>query len=230
MSIFYDVETAYPNEDSASGEQVLQSAAALGPYLSLDVLSTMHNMREQISEVFDRRGDLVVGATGPRMFDDHAGIAFPSRTFQWTAFDRTGCNAIRTFLDARKGRLVPFWVPTCAWDLCLAGDIASSMSTLLLRRSGYVDYFWPQVSRRYIVIWAPGGGLLRKITSASAVDSATEQIDLDSVTGMGLSARTPISYLTLCRLAEDLTKINWFSTWGCETSFKFVELPLEVPA
>ena len=73
--------------------------------------------------------------------------------------------------------------------------------------------------------------VLRKVTTGSPVDQATEQIGLDASVGVALPADgTVISFLVFCRLDEDLTRIQWFSTWGCEATIRFVELPLEVPA
>ena len=230
MSLFYDAEAVYPHEGYSSDAILLPLAPEGAWSPTLDVLSTKHNLREKISEVLDRRGDLVSGATGARVFDDHAGLALPSRTFQWTAFDRAACNALLAFLDARRGRLVPFWAPTCQSDLSLACDVLSSTASLLLRASGYTDYLWPQASRHYIVIWAPGGGILRKITSAVVVDAATERIGIDQETYVPLAASTVISFLTLCRMAQDTSTLTWFSPWGCEASLNFVELPHEVTA
>ena len=226
MSLLYDLTSAYPHEADPL------AAEAVTSYLGFDVLSVTHDMREAVSEAFGRRGEMVTGATGPRHFDDRGGVPFPVRSFLWTANDRTSCNAIRTFLDARKGRLVPFWVPTCCHDLRLAADAPDVASTLTIRRAGYLDFLYSQACRRYLAFFPPGGAMVvRKVTGGSTAGLTTEQVTLDSAAGVALPADgTVISYLVLCRLAEDLTTLRWFSTWGCEASIRFAELPREVPA
>lgn len=232
MSLLYDESEFYPHEETVGGGSGPVPPLAASPYLTYDVLDVRHDLREPIAESFGRRGQLVAGATGSRWVDDHGGVAFPTRSFLWTANDRTSCNAVRAFLDARKGRLAPFWVPTCCHDLRLSADTSDAASTLFIRRAGYLDFLFGQNCRRYLAVFPPGGAMvIRKVTTGSPVDAATEQIVLDAAVGVALpAAGTVISFLVLCRLAEDLTRIRWFSTWGCEATIRFAELPLEVPA
>lgn len=201
-------------------------------YLGLDVLPVTHNMREAIGESFARSGQLVESPVGRREFDDHAGIALPARSFLWTCPDRAAAVALRAFLDARRGRLVPFWAPTCVRDLELAADAVAGV-TLSVRRAGYYDYLWPLgAARRHLAIFPRGGAMLaRKVTDCVPVDAATETLTLDATTGVALAVgSTVISFLVLCRLAEDETEIGWVSTSACEARLRFAELPREVPA
>lgn len=201
-------------------------------YLGFDVLPVQHNMRENIAEAFARSGELVSSPTGKRVFDDRAGVALPTRTFQWTCLDRAAAVEMRAFLVARKGRAVPFWAPTCCWDLELAAD-APSGTSLTVKRAGYYDYLWSLgAPRRHLAIFPRGGAMLtRKVTDCVAADFTTETLTLDATTGVALAAaRTVISFLVLCRLADDLTDIDWSSPTLCEASLRFVELPREVPA
>lgn len=201
-------------------------------YLGFDVLAVRSNLREAIAESFGRRGSLIESPVGARDFDDHAGLPLPERSFLWTCVDRVACVQLRTFLDARKGRLVPFWTPTYCRDLQLVADAAAGV-TLTIRRAGYYDYlFSTGPARQYVAIF-PGGGepLLRKVTAATPLSSTTEQITLDATTGMTLlAARTSIAFLVLCRLADDFTEIEWHSISTCDAQLRFVELPREVPA
>lgn len=201
-------------------------------YLGFDVLPVKHNMRENIAEAFARSGELISSRAGKRVFDDHAGVALPTRTFQWTCVDRAAAVEMRTFLRARVGRAVPFWAPTCCWDLQLAAD-ASAGTSLTVKRAGYYDYLWSLgAPRRYLAIFPRGGAMLtRKVTDCIPADFTTETLTLDATTGVALAAAsTVISFLVLCRLAEDYTDIDWSNPSFCEASLRFVELPREVPA
>ena len=201
-------------------------------YRGYDVLPVTHNMRETIAESFGRRGQLVGSPVGQRSFEDEAAVPFPVRSFLWSCPDRAAVDVLRAFLDARKGRLVPFWAPTCCWDLRLVADAAPGL-VLNIARAGYGDLvFWGSAARQDVAIFPRGGAMLtRRVLSVSALDAATEQLSLESTTGVQLVAgATVISFLVLCRLAEDLTEIRWLSPNACEASIQFTELPREVPA
>jgi hypothetical protein len=202
-------------------------------YLGFNVLDAgVHNMREEIAESFGRLGTSLASPVGARTFDDQAGIPLPVRTFTWTAFSRVNCNAVRTFLDACQGRLNPFWVPTCCWDLPLAADVGAGASEMIVQRIGYRESIAGLPCRSYIAVFTRGQPMaIRKITGAAADTSITEKIAISATPGVPWpAASTVVSYLVLCRLADDITTIKWFSPNACEASIQFQEVPLEVPA
>lgn len=201
-------------------------------YLGYDVLEVTHNMGEAIAEAFGRQGELLENPAGRRAFDDHAGIPLPQRSFSWFAPDREAVVALRAFLVARKGRLTPFWTPTFAWDLVLAANALAAHTQITVRRTGYGQFLYSSPARRHLAIVPPGGPrLARKVTGLTDPGNGTEILQLDSAHGVDLSAAgTVISFLVLCRLAEDLTRIRWWGTDGAEADLTFQELPREVPA
>jgi hypothetical protein len=241
-------------------------------YLGIDVLDgAVHNLRDPISESFGRLGTLLENPTGRRAFDDHAGIAVPVRNFTWSATTRASCNALRAFLDARLGRLVPFWVPTYRWDLQLSQDVAATSANLFLEQAGYEQFLSLYSARHYLAVYPPGGTLqIRKIIVPVATDvvvpvpgdtvspdtfdefptgedgsgggsppvpavvtftGVTEKITIDANAGsLWPAATTVISFLTLCRLADDATPIKWWRPDFAEANIRFQEIPNEVPS
>jgi hypothetical protein len=202
-------------------------------YLGFNVLDAgVHNMRDEIAESFGRLGSPLDSTTGPRTFDDQAGIPLATRSFTWTAIGRTNCNAIRTFLDACQGRLNPFWVPTCCWDLPLAADVSTGSSEMIVQKTGYRESLAGIPARSYLAVFARGQAMaIRKVTGAAADTAITEKISISAVPPVPWpAASTVVSFLVLCRLAEDITTIKWMSPTICEAGIKFQEVPLEVPA
>lgn len=201
-------------------------------YKGFDVLDQApHNAREAIEESFSRHGTLLANPMGRRTFLDQAAVSFPMRTFQWTAGEREDCDALRAFLEARKGRLVPFWTPTFAWDLVLTRDVGAEASVLYTERSGYIEFLWAYPSRRDLAIVIPGQPfVLRRILTVETVGDEG-LLHLDAALGVAApAASTRVSFLVLCRLAEDMTELHWFRPEVCEAVIRFVELPKEVPA
>jgi hypothetical protein len=228
-----EVEVAFSLEPQTS-VAAPDSGALYGTQLDgIDVLTeAQHNARDEIRESFARVGALLDNPTGKREYDDHGGRAFPARNFLWTAPDRAACVRLREFLDARKGRLVPFWTPTFSWDLELAEDSPAESATLVIRRAGYGQFLWPVPARRRLAIFVPGQPMaLRKVISLET-GTTTETLHLDSAPGGTtlFAETTRICFLPLCRLAEDLTEITWSHTDHCEARIQFAEIPHEVPA
>jgi hypothetical protein len=202
-------------------------------YLGLELLEVLHNMRDPIAEAFGRQGDLLDNPTGRRVFDDHAGIPLPERSFSWTADGRAAVVALRTFLDAREGRRVPFWVPTCCWDLQLAEDGLAASQEILILRTGYGRFLYTSASRQHLALFPPGDAapLLRQVLDVVENGDGTETLQLDAQLGADLPASTTmISFLVLCRLAEDLVRISYWGTALANAELPFRELPHEVPS
>ena len=202
-------------------------------YLGYPVLdAATHNMRESISESFARIGTMVENPTGRRTFDDHSSLAFPSRSFTWSATTRAECVALRAFLDACQGRLNAFWVPTYCLDLPLALDGSHLSSTLTIQKIGYLEGLAGVNARSYLAVRCPGQAMvIRRITGAAAIDDSSEAIAIDAAPPVDWPRdSTAISFLVLCRLASDMTPLRWHTSGLCEATILFQEVPLEVPA
>jgi hypothetical protein len=200
-------------------------------YLGIDVLEVWNNVRDGISESFARSGELIDNQTGPRVWDDHAAAATPVRSFTWTCATRAECVGLRDFLKARRGRVVPFWVPTYCWDMELAIDYPQDVNQLTIKNAGYGLYLGGSLSRRFIAVFASGRPAeYREIVNVTS-SPTTEVIEIngDALSGL-MAATTRICFLVLCRLADDATSIEWFGRTVCEAQIQFQELLREYPA
>lgn len=199
-------------------------------YRDIDVLEVRHNMRDEIAESFTRFGELIDHQTGPRVWDDHATMAIPARSFTWTCGTRAKCVALRDFLKARRGRRIPFWVPTYCWDMQLAVDYPAPVNQITVVKSGYGQFLAGSLGRRFIAIFPAGQPTeYREIISvASGADTEVIEVDGDALGGLS-SETTRICFLVLCRLAEDLATISWEGRDTCEALIEFQELPREYP-
>lgn len=199
-------------------------------YRGVDVLEVWHNMRDGVVESFSRFGELIDHQTGPRAWDDHATMAIPVRSFTWTCGTRAECVALRDFLKARRGRRIPFWVPTYCWDMQLAVDYPAPVNQITIARSGYGQFLAGSLSRRFIAVFRAGyPAEYREVVSVvSGADTEVIEIDGDPLEDLS-SETTRICFLVLCRLANDATTISWFGRTACEAQIEFQELPREYP-
>jgi hypothetical protein len=173
----------------------------------------------------------VENPTGRREYDDFSQAPHPVRSFVWTAPDRAACVRLREFLDRRRGRTVPVWVPTYTWDLALAEDSSGGSTSITIRRAGYGQRLWPFTSRRRLALFTGGLPMILRTVSGVVANGTTETLSLDTPPGAPLLAESArICFLVLCRLDRDLTTITWHGTDCCEAQLAFRELPNEVPA
>lgn len=205
----------------------------MSTYLGIDVLDeAFHNLREAITQAFGRTGEAIGSPVGRSFWDDHPGQPQPSRSFEWYAPNRPAIGALRAFLDARQGRVVPFWAPTYTGELVLAQAALSGQSALRVHATGYRPYLFPLPARQHLALLSADGTFLRrKVTLAIDNGDGTDTLSLDAALTVDVTpATTIVCFLTLCRLESDLVPIRWGKPGHAEASLPLVEVPLEVPA
>ncbi len=203
-------------------------------YLGLDVLDqSPHNRRGLVGDDIRREFELLDTGTGTRSSDARGIAPTPVRPFQWTCFSRSAVTALRAFVHARRGRAVPFWVPTYQQDLTLATDLVSGGSTATMRWVGYAQHLFANTGRRHLAFIQPGGTmLLRKVTATTdPATFVTEDLALDSpVSPTQPAASTIVSFLRLCRLESDEVVLDWRSRGIVEVTLQIHDLGVEAPA
>jgi hypothetical protein len=170
--------------------------------------------------------------TGKLRAADRGGVAVVRPGgFIWLMEGRAEIQTYRDFIAARKGALVPFWVPTWQHDLQMATDLVSGNVNLSVVNIGYTKFMFPTPARRHLAfILADGTKYYRKVTAATE-GTDTETMTLDSSIGVLVpAASTMVSFLTLCRLAVDDPELAWHTRDVAEAVLDFVELPQETPA
>lgn len=201
-------------------------------YLGFYVLEVEPNWRDGREDSYRREWFRLDPGTGKVRLEDNAGVPIPVYGFSWFMADRSAIAAFRTFVAARKGAAVPFWLPTWRQDLQLYSNAASIDTTLSIVNIGFTKHIWPNPARRFLAFILPDGTkIYRRITaSADPGNGLYETITIDSAPGVALPASTTLlSFLTLCRMAEDEVTIVWQSSNAAEAELSIVELPEEVP-
>lgn len=204
-------------------------------YLGYDVLELNYNRRGAIEEQLDRDFVILDGKTGKRTADERAESPAAVRPFIWTADNRAEGAVMRAFLAARKGRAIPFWLPSYQWDLALAEDFLTSAATLTIEWVRYAQqYFSTTGARRHVALWTHGvAGAMDYYRVAGASDpgtEVTETLTLDPVAVRDYDAETTVvSFLKLCRLESDFVTITYPDGVHAEAEIEARELPNEAP-
>ena len=204
-------------------------------YLGYDVIEVNFNRLGAIEERSRRKFVLLDPGTGKRLSDAHAPAPAGARPFIWTARTRAESAAMRDFIDARKGRAIPFWLPSYQWDLRLAEDAVTDQAILSIEWVRYTEQMWGTTgARRHLAIFELGQEDMDyyQISAASDPgDDVTESITIDPTAVRDYpKASTVISFLKLCRLATDEIEISYPDGKHATAAFPVIELPLEAPA
>lgn len=205
----------------------------MSTYKGIDVLEIKIDRPGAADETFDRRLTILDPGTGVVTVDEDSATPSPSRTVTIVTFTRAAAKAVYDFLDARKGRVVPFWMPSYQRDLVLTEDIAISGDVATVEWTGYSTGVYPQsLARRHLAFYEPHLAMeYHEVTDADETGTATETLELSpAVSRAAPAATTLISFLKLVRMDEDEAEISWLSTGVAEFTFRIHEVPNEVPA
>jgi hypothetical protein len=208
----------------------------LPTYAGFDVLNLNPNRAETVEEVVSRKFVLLDTETGIRRADEHSPAAAPARPFRWTAIGRDAVAELIAWLDERRGRRVPFWLPSFQSDLTLASQLAEDDATAEIKWVRYTQQMFPgSGGRRHLAFYPGVGGEQVSMDFYGVVDAddpgdfILETLDLDppAVTTYP-SATTTISFLKFCRLEEDGVTLKGGFDWT-EAVIRFREIPHEAP-
>lgn len=203
----------------------------MATYLNIDVLDVTEPDRgDAADEDVERRIVLLDSATGTRTSEAADSAPSASRVFRWRCFSRADWRVLKTFIDGKFGRAVPFWLITWEDDLDLTVDIAPNDLTITVEQCSYTALLFQYPSRRHIAFLdkLTGTRYFRKITAA--VDGgSTETLTLDSSLGVSLPmASTAVSFLRLSRLDSDTPRIEWEGGQYATCDLPIKEIPWDV--
>lgn len=203
-------------------------------YKGLDVLILRPDREESAEERFDREQIIMDPGTGLIAVAQRSAAPAPVRPMKVVCYSRYEVTLIRAFLDARRGRDTPFWVPSYQQDLALAADLANGATSLIVLWSGYTAEMFPlSLARRHLALYDPTLNFsLHQVTAASDPGTrTTETLTITPAAGRAFPAsKTIVSFLKLVRLEDDYVEIEWHGGQTAIVSLPIREVPNEVPA
>lgn len=204
-------------------------------YAGYDVLEVEPSRDGAKTHTYMRPFNLLDTATGKRDADEDGPAPSLEIPFVWVASSRAEIGAMKTFLNARKGRAVPFWVPSYQRDLRLNATLFGGGSAFVIKRVGYSTLVFPDSNaRRHLAFYTIPSAVPAYRKVLSAVESGggtTEDLTVDSTLPAGTyeQATSVISFLRLCRLTNDENIIEWLDNKTARCNLSFTEIPLEAP-
>lgn len=166
--------------------------------------------------------------TGSRWLGDESGLANIIKRWRWTHGSRAEIVAFRSWLSARKGRLVPFWSETQGEDMELTAPIGATDSSIQIRNIGYKRYLDGRADRRHVAIRTrAGAAYYRQITGATENSASVETLAIDSALGALVHPADVASlrFLHLTRLESDSIEIEWLNLGFAQATAAMRSLP-----
>jgi len=197
-------------------------------YLGIEVLEISPNARDPREDGLDRSVSALDPGLGTRSVRGRSEAPAISTPVVWTCPDRAAIASMEAFLDAHRGRAVPFWLPSRRRDLMLAQAVGASDSSILIQSAGYARHMFPAQARRHLAFLNGATWIYRSVLAA-AEGGGVETLTLNAPLGVALPGGALISHLLLCRLASDEIEITYITESVAEVTLPCSELPQEVP-
>ncbi len=203
-------------------------------YLGYDVLETKPDRPGAVPEGTARAHESLESETGERWTDVLEPAPVADIVYHWPCVGRAAALAQRQWIDARKGILVPFWLPTWMADVTLAEDALLGATEISILPIEYSALVWPASNaRRHLAVNVPGKPVSYHYVSAAEDEGDHETLTLSPALPVDSpAATTKLSFLRFVRLAELDRQAEriWRGGHYCSSAIKMVEIPREAPA
>ena len=202
-------------------------------YKGLDVLRADPDNSDGLDDEARQGFDVIDPGTGVR----HEVVAelapSASRGIAILCDGRAAVADMRAFIDRRKGRAVPFWLPTNAADLVPNGTTQYVGNSVYIYRRGYHDALALGYGRAHLLFkfyagteYYTGAVASTDLGQADGRELVTLVSALNDIT----QSTTRISFMRYCRLGEDEPTIEWLAPRAAVVRFTAVEVAAEAPA
>lgn len=179
-------------------------------YRGYDTLLQHPNRIEDVSIDYQRIADVFDVETGTPAVIDIPNRPFIVRRHQYLLPDRTRLTTMRSWLAARAGRQVPFWVPTWERGLEVAQPFNLDATEILIQARGFSTYYQAMPGRQDVAFLHNNGTwYLRQITAFEFVDGVVERMRIDAALGVACAPSDfrIVCFLELARLESDAVEL-----------------------
>lgn len=189
-------------------DPAVESAAS---YRSIPVLEIRPKVQGVAGADYQRKISVIDHDVGIQTVDDASGKPVSTRDYHWVEHGRPAISALRAWLFARKGRLMPIWIPTWRMDITLVSDVLANALSIDIAHISYTRFLTHSVNRRDVRIQLVDGSVFyRRITDA-ADNGSYETLTIDADMGVSITPDdvSMISFMELHRLGSDAIAFSW---------------------
>ncbi|WLT32268.1 hypothetical protein [Geothrix sp. PMB-07] len=198
-------------------------------YRGYEVLTEEPDWSLDVGESAERDIDAIDFGTGLIDYDAHTDAPEFSRPFNWLIKGREAIARFMGFIDARRGRCIPFWLPTYSRDMEQSQDASASDLSVRIRNVLYSTHIVQHHNRCDLAFYPLAGApIFRRITGSAPGGMDHEWITLDQSFGQARATSDwrCISYLSFVRLDQDSLRMVWETDDLLRASFRVKEVLL----
>lgn len=213
--------------EDAGNVEAIDSAAQ---YRGFSVLETDPNWGRDVTDEYQQKMQIIDVLTNAPVYDIESEVATVFQQMGWTLATSAQIQALKSWFFARRGQLVPTWVPTWSDDLTLALPFNAPDTELYIKDIGYRQ-FYGQIGRRDIRIKLKSGEIYyRRVSSPQKQAGGMEKISIDSEIGRHVDPKdvAMISFMALCRLNSDAVETAYHTPEVAETTVTMKSVQYDV--
>jgi len=190
-----------------------QGVDSVTTYRGLPVMDIPPYWHKPIDRQILRELQTLDNAIGVRTIDDPSDYSHSLQQYHWVKQGRAEITALREWVYARAGKLVPFWTSTFQTDLTVSSQISDADTQIEVLNAGYSAFVSQSVSRRDLRIELKNGTVFYRRVTDSADQGATESLTIDSALGETVlpSDIYMISFMYIARLDTDILEFSWLN-------------------
>lgn len=197
------------------------AVAPVATYRGFPVLATRPHTGQDPDTEATILIESVEDGLGPAAVFDYVGAPLDRQAHAFWLNGRAAIAELRSVIYYLQGAQKSLWVPTWLDDLTIAANLGSGATALQVVNVGYTANLFEAVNRRDIRIELRSGAVhYRRVSAASVISPAIEQLTLSSALGVAITPADvlQISYLALCRSDSDLFQFDWWTGDFCEVA------------
>lgn len=205
----------------------------MATYEGIEVFFPTVNWESPPKFSYRRTGEKLDTQTGKWDYDDHANVPRLEPQFTLWLKGRPAVLAMLAWAERRKGKAVPFWLPSYRRDLTIMANGTAGDTGILIHDTGYVLRQFPYACRRHILLCTGNAldtDMVYRVTAASNGPGKSASLTFSGNLRENVLTVTPVMFLHLMRLADDKIEVRWLAKNFAECTLSVTELPLEYPA
>ncbi len=230
VGITNSIETAPQVWNLLNSEASVNRNSALASpytYLGYDVFIETHDYSEDYSAELYRPLRPIDFGIGNFQIDSRYAANRERQTMRLVFGSRANISAFMGFLEVRKGRKIPVWIPTFSPDMELIENIGDTATSFIITDIGYATFIAEHPTRNHLAFVKHDGTMIfRKIVDSADNGDGTESISIDTALGFNATPETfrYICFLRFCRMDSDSIEIAWDTSEIAQIQISFSDL------
>lgn len=209
-----------------NNQSYLKDAAPV-TYRGLDVLITRYAVVGSVNERIYKMLDVLDNGSSTPVLSLKDSKLRNGQTIGFVYQSRADKRIFRSWLMKRKGRLVPFWLPSWNNEVTIVANVALNAGSLIIKRCDFTFAYGSSPKFLMVVLQNGTFVFLHVVSAAYIQDEDQEILTLGTLCPANILVADVkfVCFLSHCRLDTDSIKISHGDAGKLSTSIPVMEIP-----